>query len=232
MAKCSVKVRSCPASHFLPSLLTLSQQNHAPCWKLQARASQSPSRGSLMVLAASSSTRHTPCRPRPGNRRTREPWQSTRGTNEERGEKTSTQVWSGLCSQCQCKLCSGQMAVLAPAVNTQKQVLLFCPFAKHLTHAQGEPRPDGGLRGSGRQERQPVIQQHCWCLVMNGNMSYKVVFLSTFQLARWIVLAACFLSDFTVPPHHCSIPSCRRLTCACNLKPDRQRGNCFLWGPY
>lgn len=151
---------------------------------------------------------------------------------EKRG-KNSSQGWLGLCSQRQWKLCSGQMAVLAPAVNALEQGLLFRPFAKHLTHAHREPQPDGGLRDSGRQERQPVvIQQHCWCLGMNGNTSYKVVFLSTFQLARWIVLAACFLSDFTVPPHHCSIPSCRHLTCACNLKPDRQRGNCFLWGPY
>lgn len=169
-AKCSIKVRSCPASHFLPSLLTLSQQNHAPCWKPQARASQSPSEGSPTLLAASSSTRHTPCRLRPGNTRTRDPWQSTRATNEkERGEKNSTHVWSGLCSQCQCKLHSGQTAALAPAVNTQEQGLLFCPFAKRLTHAHGEPRPDGGLWGSGRQERQPVIRQHCWYLVMNGN---------------------------------------------------------------
>lgn len=93
--------------------------------------------------------------------KSREPWQSTRGTNEEeREEKTALRADQG-CSQCQCKLCSGQTAVLAPAVNAREQGLLFCPFAKCLTHAHREPWPDGGLRGGGRQERQPVIQQHC-----------------------------------------------------------------------
>lgn len=133
MAKCSAKVRSCPASHFFLSLLTSSQQDHAPCWKPQAQASQSPSEGSLMVLAASSSTRQTPWRLRPGNRKSKRTLAEHQG--HKRGGKRGrncTQVWSGLCSQCQCKLCSGQTAVLAPAVNAQEQGLLFCPFAKHF----------------------------------------------------------------------------------------------------
>lgn len=88
MAKRSTKVRSCPASQFLPSLLTLSQQDHAPCWKPQVRASQSPREGSVMVLEASSSTRHTPCRLRPGNRRTENPGRAPRAqTRRKEGKK-------------------------------------------------------------------------------------------------------------------------------------------------
>lgn len=113
MAKCPTKVRSSPASHFLPSLLTLSQQDHAPCWKPQARASQSLSEGSLMVLAATSSTRHTPSRLRPGNRRTREPWQTTRVINkEERGEKTALRADQGFAANANVNCAPGRWQFL------------------------------------------------------------------------------------------------------------------------
>ena len=83
VAKRSTKATSRPASCLPRSLPTPSPQDRAPCWKPQARAPQPPGEGSPVVPAGSSSARHPPCRLRPGNGKTRAPWQSTTGTHEE-----------------------------------------------------------------------------------------------------------------------------------------------------
>lgn len=56
---------------------------------------------------------------------------------------------------------------------------------------------EGYEAAAGRRETLPYSN----VLAKNGSAGYKVVFLSTFQLATGIVLAACSLSSFSVPPH-------------------------------
>lgn len=103
-----------------------------------------------------------------------------------RAEKKAFRADRGFTADSQHELHPGQVTVLAPAVNAQGQGLLFCQLAQRLTH--GEPQPDGGLLGRKTLPYSNVSAQ-------NGNTGYKVVFLSTSQLA------ACSLSSFSVPPH-------------------------------
>lgn len=83
---------------------------------------------------------------------------STRHPQGE-GEKPARRADQGFTANGQHESRSGQAAVLAPAENARGQELLFCPLARCLTH--GEPRPDGGLRGSSREVRNATVQQHC-----------------------------------------------------------------------
>lgn len=144
------------------------------------------------------------------------------GTRRVKG-KTGIQGRSGLYSQQATGIALGTGCGSCSSFNARGQELLFCPLARCLTG--GEPQPDGGLRGSSREVRNTTIQQHRSGerqRRLQGGLSFHLP-VSHLHGVSCLLLITLFSS-----PSRYSIPSCRRLTYACNLKLDRRQGNCFL----
>lgn len=89
-----------------------------------------------------------------------------------------------------------RLQFLLQPVNSPVQGLLFCSLA-WCFNTWRLSEMEGYEAVAGRRETLPYSNT----AVKNSHTGYRVVFLSTFQPATWIALAACSLSSSSVPPH-------------------------------
>lgn len=146
---------------------------------------------------------------------------------EDRVKKPAFKADQGFTANSQHERHSGQTAVLTPACKLPGTgTAFFCLLAWCLTHVDPWQMKDYEVV-AGRRETLP----HSNTAVKNGQeRPHRLQGALFFHLpASHLDHVSCLLLIKLFSSSSCySIPSCHHLSYACNLKLDRQRGNCFL----